>query len=320
MAINTLSNAIIEKIAKHGALEVSVLEKAREKMNASSGERKLEDVLIEDMGFDRHELYQKFCKVYSFREIKLDPGEISEYFMKFIKEFYENLPSKAQTQFLKRKIIPFGYSDKSDDIMLFITPYPLDNVLTDVFLNGGIKKFEIAYSRLEDVEQVLEKAVAAGMKNEFLQVLEDAEEEILDQAEEPKEENIDEEELAAAVNKSVLVNLFEGCLLEAVRQDASDIHIIPDKDNNISIRFRKDGKLKNWITQPGYRPEAFLLSSRTGPKMSTALNGIPPRTDLSSVKSTAPLFVSVCLFCRLCPVLSAASMRVWSFVCSMTAR
>ncbi|NLH24747.1 MAG: hypothetical protein GX472_00025, partial [Methanomicrobiales archaeon] len=50
--------------------------------------------------------------------------------------------------------------------------------------------------------------------------------------EEEEENKVDEEELTSAVNKSLLVNLFEGCLVDAVRKGASDIHIIPKEGNS----------------------------------------------------------------------------------------
>jgi len=257
MAVSTLPNTIIQKLAKNGAIGSGELEKAQKIVQKSPKPRSLEDVLINDLGYDRHELYKKFCRIYSFREIKLDPKEVSEYFIKFIQEFYDNLPSKAKNAFRERKLIPFGTSDKSDDIMLFITPFPLDQNLTKVFLSGGIKKFEIAYSKLDDVDEILSKAVSSN-GNEFLENLENAEEEIFTEQIEEEEQDVDEDELEAAINQSVLVNLFEGCLIEAVRQGSSDIHIVPDADNNITIHFRKDGKLSLWKMQTKYRPEAFF--------------------------------------------------------------
>ncbi|HNS74463.1 MAG TPA: GspE/PulE family protein, partial [bacterium] len=78
---------------------------------------------------------------------------------------------------------------------------------------------------------------------------------IIDEEEENK---VDEEELTSAVNKSLLVNLFEGCLVDAVRKGASDIHIIPKEGNSTEIYIRLDGRLILWHRQEGIKPEALL--------------------------------------------------------------
>lgn len=67
------------------------------------------------------------------------------------------------------------------------------------------------------------------------------------------------------INKSVLVNLFEGALVEAVRKKASDIHIIPAGKAAVEIYFRIDGKLKLWHKQEKTMPEAFsaVVKDRT---------------------------------------------------------
>ena len=69
---------------------------------------------------------------------------------------------------------------------------------------------------------------------------------------------LDEEELTSAVNKSLLVNLFEGCLIESVRKGASDIHVIPKEGNITEIYIRIDGRLTLWHRQENLKPEAFL--------------------------------------------------------------
>ena len=74
---------------------------------------------------------------------------------------------------------------------------------------------------------------------------------------EDNNENVDEDALDAEINKSKLTNLVEGSLVEAVRQGASDIHIIPNEGNRTEFHFRIDGDLRHWYTQEGARPEAL---------------------------------------------------------------
>jgi type IV pilus assembly protein PilB len=69
---------------------------------------------------------------------------------------------------------------------------------------------------------------------------------------------VDEEALDAEINRSALVNLFEACLIEAVRKGASDIHILPNPKRHTVFSLRIDGALQVWHTQTKTTPEAML--------------------------------------------------------------
>ncbi len=71
------------------------------------------------------------------------------------------------------------------------------------------------------------------------------------------EDTLNEQALDEEINKSLLVNLFEGALIEAVRRDASDIHIIPFGKNAVDVHIRVDGKLLLWHRQENTAPEAL---------------------------------------------------------------
>ena len=56
----------------------------------------------------------------------------------------------------------------------------------------------------------------------------------------------------------LLINLFEGALVEAVRRGASDLHIIPIGSKVTDISFRVDGRLSLWHRQENTLPEAVI--------------------------------------------------------------
>ena len=64
--------------------------------------------------------------------------------------------------------------------------------------------------------------------------------------------------LDAEINKSALINLVEGALVEGVRRGASDIHFIPRSGNKTEILIRIDGNLQTWHIQEGTLPEAVI--------------------------------------------------------------
>src|SRR4030066_77864 len=72
------------------------------------------------------------------------------------------------------------------------------------------------------------------------------------------EAGLDEQELDAEINKSALINLLEGALVEGVRKGASDIHFIPKSGHKTEILIRIDGNLQPWHIQENTLPEAVV--------------------------------------------------------------
>ena len=113
----------------------------------------------------------------------------------------------------------------------------------------------MVFCRLKIIEELIE--TIAPQKNEFLELLEEAGEQIEEVDEAGKVTGVDEYALDEEINKSLLVNLFEACLVEAVRQGASDIHIIPYQRSSVDFFFRIDGRLHRWHRQDNTSPEAI---------------------------------------------------------------
>jgi type IV pilus assembly protein PilB len=247
--------AILDKLAGNGSFNREHLEQAFKALANANGSRSLSDILINDFGYNRHQVLQDLCRIYAFREIKLNQTPLSEGWSKFIQKFYGSLDEKNHRAFIEQKIIPFGYSERSKDILIFITPDPTSRKILETVRQVGIKKFEVAYARLEDITDLLARALPD--ENEYLNFLKEANQEISIQNIDD-EKAIDEDELNAAINKSLLVNLFEAGLVESVRRGASDVHVIPRENNVTEIHFRIDGRLRLWHRQDGIKPEAFL--------------------------------------------------------------
>jgi len=251
-----LPTAIGEMLEKDGIITKEALHKAIEILSKNGTHRTLGEVLVQDLGYDRHQIYRSIAKIYAFREIDISRVTISEGWIKFIQKFYQTLEPKTRQEFIKKKLVPFGYSEKNKSILMFITPDPTNRNIDDLLRQAGIKKFELAYAKLEDVNALIVKVTQ--QENEFLNFVKEASGEISYMDDGDNEEGLDEDELNAVVNQSILVNLFEATLIEAVRTGASDIHILPKEGNVTEIHFRLDGRLQLWHRQEGTQPEAFL--------------------------------------------------------------
>jgi type IV pilus assembly protein PilB len=153
---------------------------------------------------------------------------------------------------LQAKMLPLKYDEKQADKLIVVAADPTDRRIPLVARNFGVKKYEVAYCRLKEIETTLEQVVPP--ENEFLKLLSDTDAGM--QVRTDDEVIVDEDVLEAEISKSALVNLVEGALVEAVRQGASDIHVIAKEGRRTEFWFRLDGNLKLWHVQENTMPEA----------------------------------------------------------------
>ncbi|MDZ7261546.1 MAG: GspE/PulE family protein [candidate division KSB1 bacterium] len=214
--------------------------------------RRLHDVLVKEFNIDRHLIFREISDLYAFREIDLKEEKIDEGRLNFIRGLLYNLDPRLRDTLLTYKLVPFKFRDRKSNVLIFVTADPTDRRIHQLIHLLNFKQYEIAYARLEDIEELISKVIQ--FKNEFLQLIEQAAQTI--EVVDTEEAGIDEEALDAEINRSMLTNLIEGALVEAVRQGASDIHIVPKEGNVTEFYFQVDGKLQLWHTRTNVRPEA----------------------------------------------------------------
>ena len=196
--------------------------------NKSDTNNKLHEILVQKFDIDRHLIYCEIAQLYAFKRIDLKTERIDEARLNFIRDIFHNLDDKNRDLLINNKLIPFKFHESGGNILILITPNPTEVKIHKLLEQINIKQFEIAYARIEDIDELISKIIQ--LKNEFLQLIDESSTD-LDEIE-IKDEGIDEEALDAEINKSMLTNLIEGALVEAVRQGASDIHIVPKNKNS----------------------------------------------------------------------------------------
>jgi len=215
-----------------------------------TSDRRLGQILFQDLGLNRHVIMKEISEIYAFREILDGHEEVEEEIIEHIKENVEYLPQEIVDELVHHKAIPYSRSNGSITIA---AADPSDPKIQGVLNKLNFKHTELVYCRYELVEHILNSVYE--QKNEFLDLLEeiDYEETDLD----AQEEEVDEEEIDAEINQSMLNSLVEGMLVESVRQGVSDLHIVPSGPATTDIRFRIDGKLQLWYQQKNVKPEAI---------------------------------------------------------------
>jgi len=254
MADVDITDKIGYTLLKKGIIDYETLEKSlhiRESEDKKN-RRNLGQILVNDFHIDHDLVFREVANLYAFREIYLSDEVIDEARVEFIRKYVDALPDTYRDLLIQTKMLPLRFDDKQPDKLIIIAADPTDRNIPSIARNFGVKKYEVCYCRLKELQNLLEQVVPP--ENEFLKLLANADVQIESTIEE--EGALDEEALESEINKSALINLVEGCLVEAVRQGASDIHIVGKEGNRTEILFRIDGNLKLWHVQENTMPEA----------------------------------------------------------------
>ncbi len=253
--LNKGMGRLSETLVKRGIIDESMLQQAADIQSREprSSKRKLIDILIQDLGVKRNAIFVEMARLYGFPIISV-ADDIDRSRIDFIKETVFNMPEQVSNELLDKKILPYKWHDFKRDVLVMITGDPTNEDLHNIAKKLDIADVEVAYAPLEDIDELIHDIFHSN--NEFLQKIFEESNEVEYFEDESKQ--VDEDQLDAEINKSRLVNLIEGMLVEAVRKGASDIHIIPKENNTTDIYFRVDGKLQPWYSQSEIKPEALI--------------------------------------------------------------
>ncbi len=245
-------------LLKKGIIDFETLEKSlklKDSEDNKRNRRNLGQILVSEFGADHDAVFREVANLYAFREIYLSDEKIDDGRVAFIKRFIDGILDQQRDIMIQSKMLPFKYDERQADKLIIIAADPTDRSVPTIARAFNVKKYEICYVRLKDLQTLLEKVAPA--QNEFLKLL-DQNEMVVDDGSTGDEDAVDEDALQAEITKSALVNLFEGCLVEGVRKGVSDIHIVASHGNKTHFLFRVDGNLQVWHTQDNTLPEAVL--------------------------------------------------------------
>lgn len=240
---------------KKGIIDAEMLEKAlTAKANDQSKlKRNLAQILVEEFKFDHDLIFGEVAILYAFRQIDTPADEIPPSRLDFIKKTINNAGDQLKKQILEHKVIPYRYDERIKDKLILAAIDPTDRNIPKIAFGLNIKKYEVAYIKKSYYDAIIQNIFPP--ENLYLKAMEEADYEMHIESD---ENSLDEEELDAEINKSALINLVEGALVEGVRKGASDIHFVPKSGNKTEIVIRIDGNLQLWHVQEGSLPEAVV--------------------------------------------------------------
>jgi type IV pilus assembly protein PilB len=240
---------------KKGIIDAITLDKA---LNAKFNDRNklrrnLAQILVDEFEYDHDVIFREVAILYAFRELDIDLATLQPDYIETIRNMIEGGGEELKELMLRDKIIPFIYDEQTKDKLIIAATDPTNRNVQKVAFGLNAKKYEVIFIKKKDYDRLIEKIIPP--ENLFLKNISDEMENLI-----PTEnrEDLDEEELDAEINKSALINLVEGALVEAVHKGASDIHFIPCSGHRTEIYMRIDGTLRLWHVQENTLPEAVI--------------------------------------------------------------
>jgi len=237
-------------------VDPQLLEEAEQRLQ-ESGERtpqQLARILYSEFNIPHDHIYGTLAELYAFQRISLTVEQVDEKTQQHTKEILQEIPEDLRNKLLYNKILPFKVITRNREILQILAADPTTKQVLEIPGQTRFKRYEVIYCPLTVLNEIIN--LISPRKNEFLDLLEETGEMLMDE-ESSNQIEVNEEELDATINKSRLVNLFEGCLIEAVRTNVSDVHIIPSGKSSVDLFFRIDGKLQLWHRQESTPPEAL---------------------------------------------------------------
>ena len=252
-----LGRILIQKgIVDIDILNKAILTKRNEDSNAGKNgnlRRSLAQILVNDLNLDYDLIYKEVAELYAFNTFEVTDEQESEENIEKLKKIVNGFDSEIKKQMLENKVIPIRYENDQKDKIILAAVDPTLREIPKIAYGCGAKSFDVEFISKKDYLKLVEVLFPA--ENEFLKNLE---QEAYNYSEAQEESSVDEELLEVEINKSALINLFEGALVEAVRKSASDVHIIPISSKEIHISIRIDGRLALWHKLENTLPEALI--------------------------------------------------------------
>lgn len=258
---NDVSNRLGYNLLRKEIVDLSTLKKAlltkwNENTNSKDNKntaRNLAQILVQDFQFDHDLIYREVAELFAFKIFDIDADNPNSIQVAAIKKLLEKVNKEIKKQLLTLRILPVKYDSQIKDKLIFAAVDPTIKDISKIAYSMNAKSYDIVYLPLEKYKQIIDQVIQP--ENEFLKKIIEEEYEYKDSREET---NIDEGLLEVEINKSALINLFEGALVEGVRKGASDIHITPLNSRETNISFRIDGRLNLWLKQDNTLPEAII--------------------------------------------------------------
>jgi len=255
------SDRVVRRLVRNGAVKPAVVRQAAIEWKRHGEVDALWRVLAKHPDLDSELVFSEAARTYAFRQAEIADADAFDY--DFARGVLDDFTDDQRDELLVHSAVPISYEfdqGRGDLKLVFATHDPSHPELLRFIYSLELANFEVCYAPQEQLVPILEELFPK--RNEFLdRISRDPTADAYDFGTdfgEKQREIVDEAAIDAEINRSSLINLFEGSLIEAVRIGASDIHIYPNSKKQTEFHFRIDGELQLWKTQTKVSPEAMI--------------------------------------------------------------
>jgi type IV pilus assembly protein PilB len=241
-------SGFIESLIRKGIVSRKMVNDSltRKKLQGDTDKRRLFEILIEDFGADGEQVYEEFARYYSFKRLDLAALGVDGDKLQFINRTLDSLTPRLKESAVNNKILPFQAAESDSSKLQIITPNPANPEIPKVARGFPYQKYEILYVHSHDFEELSRQLIVdlqSRPSEKSVDYIDDEQQNVTDE--------LDEE-----IRKGHLGELVDNLLADAVRINASDLHVIPRAARRTEVHFRIDGRLTLWQTIEDLRADA----------------------------------------------------------------
>ena len=171
-----MADDITDKIGytllKKGIIDYETLEKSlrvKESEQNKKDRRNLGQILVSEFNGDHDAVFREVASLYAFREIYLNDEVIDAARIDFIRKLVDGLPDQMRELLVQTRMLPLRFDTKQSDKLIIVCSDPTDRSIPLIARNFNVKKYEITYVRLKELQTLLELVIPP--QNEFLKLL-----------------------------------------------------------------------------------------------------------------------------------------------------
>jgi len=210
-------------------------------------------ILVKELGLEHDLVYSSLARHYAFGEFKIDVSKLGSAHYRQLKQIVSKIEPNFLDLLLDSDVVPFRLIGPCGDGLQVLAANPTNPLIARIEAEAGFRHVEVFWSPLASLQAIIHliKHPPPGTQH----MSDKSKPETVDLSVLPDE--VDDSVVNDEINKSFLVDLLDTALVEAVRSDASDIHVIPSGKSSVDIFLRVDGRLILWHHQDSTAPEAF---------------------------------------------------------------
>jgi type IV pilus assembly protein PilB len=243
----TIPGFMAALLARGIVTQESVREATARKRSAGDGDRRhLFQILIDEFGADREQVYAEFTRYYSFKTVDQAALRLTAERYQFITKCVDQLSQNTRELAEEVKLLPLQLAEGDPSKIQLVTPDPTNAELTRIARAFPYPKYEICYISLSSYHELVRGLLVEGQlrpTEKSMEFIDDQQDVLVDE--------LDEE-----IRRGHLAELIDNLFSDAVRVNASDIHVIPKAARRTEVHFRIDGRLSLWQVIDDLRADA----------------------------------------------------------------